>query len=136
MGTWGAGSFENDDAADWAAEFCEIRDEELLSEALTRAAEAEAGEYLEAPDASVALAAAEIVAALNGAPHPQLPEEVGEYVPNLRTKAGPELTSLALRAVGRVKADSELKDLWDESGEALEWRAAVDDLEARLGSRR
>lgn len=132
MGAWGAGSFENDDASDWIADFCEDPDEGLISEALSAVAGMDADEYLEAPDCSVALAAAEIVAALKGSPDPQLPGEAGECVARLKSKAEPEMISLALRAVGRVKADSELKELWDESENPADWYSAVDGLEARL----
>ncbi len=75
MGTWGAKSFENDDAMDWIAVIEEASDTEPMKDALAAVLEAE-GEYLEAPDCSNAMAAAEVIAALNGAPSPDLPEEV------------------------------------------------------------
>jgi hypothetical protein len=42
------------------------------------------------------------------------------------------MVSLALKAVERIKTDSELKELWDESENPAEWYAAVGNLEARL----
>lgn len=132
MGAWGAGIFENDDAVDWLAEFCDDPDTELITEALSAVAEADADEYLEAPDCNAGLAAAEIVAALKGAPNPGLPDEARACLSKLRMKPDLRLVSTALRAVGRIKTDSELKELWDESEEPGEWYAAVGDLEARL----
>jgi hypothetical protein len=44
----------------------------------------------------------------------------------------PGMISLALRAVVRIKTDSELKELWDESANPSEWYAAVGNLESRL----
>lgn len=134
MGAWGSGSFENDDASDWIADFCDGPDEGLISDALSTAAETEAGEYLEAPDCGVGLAAAEVVAALKGSPGPDMPDDAKECVTKLKIKAGPGMVSLALRAVERIKTDSELKELWDESENPAEWYEAVSNLEARLRS--
>lgn len=39
---------------------------------------------------------------------------------------------LAFKAVERIKSDSELKELWDESENPEEWYSAVGDLEVRL----
>lgn len=69
MGAWGSGSFENDDALDWLTDFCDDPDKGLIADALTTVAEMDDSEYLEAPDCCVAIAAAEIVAALKGAPN-------------------------------------------------------------------
>ena len=132
MGAWGSGSFENDDASDWIADFCDDPDEGLISDALSTVAEMGADEYLEAPDCSVGLAAAEIVAALKGAPNPDMPDEATECVSTLKIKAEPGMISLASRAVERIKTNSELKELWDESENPAEWYAAVATLEARL----
>ena len=132
MGAWGSGSFENDDASDWIADFCDEPDKELISDALSTVAEMDADEYLEAPDCSAGIAAAEIVAALKGAANPELPDDVKECVAKLEMKADPRMASLALKAVGRIRTNSELKELWDESESPTEWYAAIDNLEARL----
>jgi len=42
------------------------------------------------------------------------------------------LVSLALKAVQRIKTDSELKQLWDESENPDEWYSSLDNLEVRL----
>jgi hypothetical protein len=132
MGTWGSGSFENDDASDWVANFCDEPDRELISDALSTVAEMDAHEYLEAPDCSAGIAASEVVAALKGAASPDLPEGVKECVSKLKMKADPAMISLALKAMERIRTDSELKELWDESENPEEWYGAVSNLEARL----
>ena len=132
MGAWGSGSFENDDASDWVADFCDEPDRELISGALSTVVDMDAGEYLEAPDCSIGLAASEVVAALKGAPSPDLPDEAKECVSKLKMKADPSMVSLALKAIERIKTDSELKELWDESENPGEWYEAVGNLEARL----
>jgi hypothetical protein len=132
MGAWGAGSFENDDALDWIADFCDEPDKELISDALSTVAEMGTAEYLEAPDCSIGLAAAEVVASLKGSPDFDLPDDAKECVSKLRIKADPDMVSLALRAIERIKTDSELKALWDESENPAQWYEAVGRLEARL----
>ena len=132
MGAWGSGSFENDDAADWLADFCDAPDKDSISRALSAVADVGAEEYLEAPDCSVGLAAAEVVAALKGAPNSDMPDEAKECVSKLKITAEPTMVSLASRVVERIKTNSELKELWDESEDPAEWYADVAKLEARL----
>ena len=62
MGAWGCGSFENDDAVDWVYEF-ESSGVAAVASALEHVSSIAEDEYLEAPEASAAIAAAEIVAA-------------------------------------------------------------------------
>ena len=66
MGAWGFGSFDNDDAADFLADATESGDLSLVRGALDNVLTST--EYVEAPDASQAIAAAEIVAAALGRP--------------------------------------------------------------------
>jgi hypothetical protein len=132
MGAWGSDSFENDDASDWLADFCEAPDKGLISDALSTVAEMDAAAYLEAPECSVGIAAAEVVAALNGAPNPNLPDDAKDCVSKLNIQAEPDMISLALRAIERIRTDSELKELWDEAENPAEWYQAVSALESRL----
>ena len=132
MGAWGADSFENDDASDWLADFCNRPDRELTSTALSTVAEIAAADYLEAPECSVGIAAAEVVAVQKGAPNPNVNEDAKRCLANLEIKADPDLISLALKALERIKTNSELKELWDESENPAEWYQAVGNLEARL----
>ncbi len=41
------------------------------------------------------------------------------------------MVPLAQQAIGIIKTNSELKDLWEE-GDATKWRNVVEDLERRL----
>ena len=132
MGAWGADSFENDDASDWLADFCDGPDTELTSTALSTVAEMDAADYLEAPECSVGIAAAEVVAAQKGAPNANLNDEAKKCFASLEIKTDPGLVSLALKALERIKTNSELKELWDESENPAEWYQAVGNLEARL----
>jgi len=132
MGAWGSDSFENDDAADWMADFCDAPDQELILKTLSAVVDMDPGEYLEAPECSVGIAAAEVVAALKKAPSPNLPGDSKSCLSNLNITADPSLVALALKAIERIKTNSELKELWDESETPDEWYQAVSSLENRL----
>ncbi|HWZ81178.1 MAG TPA: DUF4259 domain-containing protein [Terriglobales bacterium] len=137
MPGWGPGSFENDDAQAWLATLASLAVGDLRVP-LVRAADKE--DYLETPESSVAIAAAEAVAALKQVPADVLPKEVAEWVrrvtPQKTDASIPELTALAARAVQRVRTNSELKDLWLEADGLNEWSANLRDLEARLAEER
>lgn len=132
MGAWGADSFENDDAADWVADFCDAPDQAVIVNTLSAVAHLDAGEYLEASDCCVGIAAAEVVAALKGAPNPNLLETTRTCLSSLKFKAEPGLIALALKTTERIKTNSELKELFDESENPEEWYQAIGNLEERL----
>jgi hypothetical protein len=151
MGTWGAGSFENDWALDWLGRLHESGDSSHIRDALTLVVEhggtrelppsllerlrgrRHHTDWLTAGVVSKALAAAETVAAWIGHPAVNLPDGIiawlQQHSPSLRS----DLVPLAREAVGIVKTNSELKDLWEES-DATEWKNVVEDLERRLNS--
>jgi hypothetical protein len=130
MGADGHGPFDNDDAMDWVAELAEADDESVLAEAL-EAVSLDADEYVDATDASVAVAAAEVVAALLDQPADELPEEVWDFVERQRG-VKPSLVKLARKAVTRVLKDSELRELWEESDGFEAWKDSLEDLLSRL----
>ena len=135
MGTWGSGAFDNDDAADWAWQLSDDADEAVVAAALTAV---ESSTDPEAPASQVAVAAAEVVAAGLGRPAPDLPDEVADWVGSRTDRPWAALAPLALRAIARVAAGSELRDLWTESDATDatdatdEWSAALQDLGMRL----
>ena len=130
MGAWGSGSFENDDAADWLAQLGTIGPDDL-TKIFDKATDDPA--YFEAPAASIVVAAAEVVAALNGCPVKEVPPEIVKWTTN-RQAPSRELKALALRALDRVRKNSELKDLWLEADGLNDWTAQIQDLQTRVGS--
>jgi hypothetical protein len=130
MGAWGIGHFDNDDAGDWVWELEEAKSLTPVTSALN---EVEASsDYLDAGIASIGLAAAETVAATLGKPAADLPESVAEVVASLQAVADPALTSRARAAVEKIAADSELRELWEETDEFGQWQSKVSDLLERL----
>ncbi len=131
MGVWGVDSFENDDSADWITEFIAQPSITSVIDTLTLAAEAGIDDYLELSEDASVIAAAEIVAALNHQPSADLPEEIAEWVAS-QNEIDSELIDLALQAIAKIKTDSELQELWQNSTSLDEWLAAVSNLEERL----
>jgi hypothetical protein len=130
MGAWGCGNWENDDAMDWVGQLEESKGTDLLQRTLSKVASN--ADYVESPDSCEALAAAEVIAALKGAPGKDLPQEVRKWVSQNKSGLSPELSTLAVQAVTKIKSDSELKELWEESESSSAWLTVVKDLELRL----
>ena len=130
MAGWGTGSFENEDASTWLAKLGMISPDDL-TQILVRAADNP--DYLEAPGASVAVAAAEVVAAMNGSPAAGVPAKIVEWTEKNQQPPAPELKHLAIRVLDRVRRNSELKDLWLEADGLNDWIAAIQELQTRLG---
>lgn len=130
MGTSGPGSFDNDDAMDWVAELEGYADDSPIVDALNTVID-QAGNYLEAPDCSNAIAAAEVVAAQLGNPHEDCPEEIEGWV---ESHPAPSATRIAQarQAVEVILAESELKGLWKDSDGLEEWQGAMEELLSRL----
>ena len=131
MGSWDIGPFDNDDAADWLYDLEKSSGTKAIGAAL-RAITDPDEDYLEAPDCANALAAAEIVAALHGQPIARMPDNAEAWIALHHDLDISSLIPLAQKAVQRIRADSELKELWNESGEASKWYATLDDLSTRL----
>jgi len=131
MGAWGVETFENDDAMDFAADLVEANSLEALAASFQAIAP---GKYLESPDCSTALAAAEVVAALRGHPAKPLPKQLAAWIGTTALKVDQRLLEAARVAVGRIGAESELRELWQDSEEFDAWLQTVRDLEIRLGA--
>lgn len=131
MGAFGTGSFDNDDALDWASELEETRGLKFLKKTLREVLDAGDG-LLEAPVAALGIAAAEVVAGLNDAPGDDLPEEVENWIEEQRGRSEVDLSPLALEVLERVKTKCELVDLWKKSPDYEAWNKGLADLEVRL----
>ncbi|WP_162526294.1 MULTISPECIES: DUF4259 domain-containing protein [unclassified Mycobacteroides] len=131
MGAWGAGPFDNDDAADFLGDLRESDDIELE---LARCLRMATGAYVEAPEGSCAIAAAAIIALTCSDAVDHRVREWSDVVADIAIKQtqAPALARLASAAIMRVTAaDSELAALW-EDGDATEWRAIASGVESSL----
>ena len=134
MGAWGSGIFENDTACDFAADVAESTGPALLEKALDRVI-AVGGDYLEAPDAVEALAAADIVARLRGNPGVQTSytARVDVWIARQLSVPSEEIVGKARRCVTRILTEpSEILELWLESKNFEAWKRTVEEVAERL----
>ncbi|MEQ1865496.1 MAG: DUF4259 domain-containing protein [Micropepsaceae bacterium] len=132
MGAWATDSFSNDDALDWLVDFAAAPTIEMLRDTLEHVTASEADDYLEAPDCSEAIAAAEIVAALNGNPAANLPEDLKTWLQSDHGLDAAQLRPIASAAIEQIAENSELRELWEESDFYEKWTVEVSDLVRRL----
>jgi hypothetical protein len=91
-------------------------------------------EYLEAPDAEEAMAAAEVIARLKGnfGQRDSYTETTDNWVKEHPQNPPAELVALSTQALDRIlRPPSELMELWQESGEFEAWKGSVLDLRNR-----
>jgi len=121
---------QNDQALDFLEELTDShRRWPLVSKALNIALAADSPET---DDASHAIAAAEIVAAARGHARQELREELAFWAQRAAPKNLDELSDLAVKALKRIRNDSEVADLWAQQGLTAEFRQQIDHLAERL----
>jgi hypothetical protein len=125
--------FTFDDVRDWLAELQESRGTRFLIRSL-RAALVADHRYLDVMDATRAISAAEIVAALAKHPTENLPAVAADWVRETgEVENLPELLQLARLAVERIHTNSELDELMAENEELKQdWLRITSDLMQRL----
>ena len=132
MGAWGPGPFENDDASDWAWSFEGVDAATglaLIHSALATTADAE----LEAADAAVAVAAAQVVAGDPGEADDG--SDAAAWISDASPTADEALRNEARGALNRVLEGSELADLRREADvvDRDAWSRSLDAIAATLG---
>lgn len=139
MGTWDANNFGNDGACDFASDIIE-GDKSLIKDAIIKIVELDNENYLEAPDCENALAAIEFIATFKGNAPADLPEEAEDWIKKndlLNFKTGffgkqIDIVDLSKKAIDRILNNSEMKELWEESGEFEEWKKILENLKNRI----
>lgn len=129
-GAWGEGPFDNDDAQDWLIECSKG----LGSASIVRAIDgALRGGYLDADAGSVAVAAAAVIASVDGLGPPKPSAEAAACLAKAHGADARALVPRARQALERVANPklSELAQLWDEA-KPNKWAADVASLAKRL----
>ena len=126
MGTWGAGGFENDEAADFVADITSVDDIAAVFESLPE----DSGADVDADEAARVIAAAECVAAMLGRPAGDMPNDLAPKLAGFG-EPDPSLVESARDSLSRILSRSELADLWAEDDPAP-FNLAVTSLIDRL----
>ncbi len=125
MGVWGTGTFDNDEALDFAAEIRSVDD--LVEEVRLH----DVGVTLDADKACRVLVVGECVAAMRGHSHKDMPHDLVERVTAFGTPSD-ELFDDARDSVSTVITNSELTELWAQSNDRAGFNRAMTDLIDRL----
>ncbi len=135
MGTWLVDSFGNDDACDWADGLEEVSDLSLV-EAAIDAVIAFGNEYVEAPEATEAIAAIEVIARLQGnwGERSAYSLNTDMWVEEHKLlQPSKDLVQKAHQAIARIVGEnSELNELWQESDEYNVWLESITELKSRV----
>ncbi len=134
MGAWDTDPFGNDTACDWAYSLEESEDFDLIEEALSKI-EAAGDEYIEAPEAEEAIAAADTLARLKGKAYVKNShtEAVDEWVAEQQLTVPEDMIELAILAIERIQSEpSELLEQWEESDDFDAWKKHLENLKKRL----
>jgi len=110
MGTWNTKPFGNDTAGDWLWELEKAKDDSVIKAALETDA-----------DEDEAVAAAAVVEAARRQPVGKLPPNAKQWVSESGFVPSDALVQQAIAAVERIKTQSELRELWAESGSLQTW---------------
>jgi hypothetical protein len=117
---------------DWVGDLGETAGPQYLAETFLRI-DANA-KYIEAPDCSFALAAAEVVAAARGNPATNVPPNVNIWIQRVTPNISDDLVAAGRSAVSicRDGRNSELRELWLDSQDAESWLDDTANLLERL----
>lgn len=129
-GTWGTGSFENDDALDWISACTGSQGTAAIAATLETALSTD---VVEAPEGAMAVAAAEVVAAARGKGSANLPRALSAWLahqPRARIASLAPLAQKVLARIGQPGA-SELAQLWSGKN-AGKWKEQLAELATRL----
>ncbi len=126
MGSMGLGAFENDHALDWADELERAEEplafiEKTLADCLKSTQDAYECER--------ALAAAEVVAALQGNASRQLTDNLKQWLASRTEQLTDQFRTMAIESCQKILDDSELKELY---GNDAAWRKSVMQIVARV----
>jgi len=132
MGAWGHGPFDNDSAQDWLGELTAAGPSRVGS-AVQAIASSAPGATLSVDTCSIALAAAELVAAARDGRTAWLDDASAGWIATHRDALLALDVARIRDAVERIASDSDLRELWSDAGKRGEaFHAYVRELVQRL----
>jgi len=130
MAEWGPGIYENDDAMDWIYDLLDSGGLSRVKKALD-VVEQDGSNSVETADCRIALAAADLVAALDGDINPNLPAEAEEWIALINRSAS-GLRPKAENVVRLIHKDSVLRKDMEKKRILKEWEQQMVALIKRL----
>ncbi|MEY8690117.1 MAG: DUF4259 domain-containing protein [Leptothrix sp. (in: b-proteobacteria)] len=136
MGVWSHEPFGNDTACDWSHELLESTDLAPIESALDAVLNA-VDQYLDADLASEAIAAAEVLAKLlgQGTQTDSYTKDIDQWIIANPLYPNKILLEKGKQSLERIASpESELLELWEDSGNTDAWMASLKKLTAAIGA--
>ena len=134
MGAWGHLNFENDTALDLVYEI-EEKGADRIKIAIEAINSREEDAFLDSDLCSEALAAIEYIAAVKDKQSEDFPEDAEEWLTPANKDSLLAIRNLianSKQAIDRIQHNSELKDLWEETGDYEKWTKVLEGLVTRI----
>lgn len=134
MGAWAVDPFGNDEACDWVFELEEVEDLSAVEEAIASII-SNSCNAVNVSVASVALAAIAVLVRVKERPSEVIPgsDRIDVWINKLECEPDSALFVSALSVIDIILSDSsELRLLWEETGDYAAWLLSVNELRMRL----
>jgi len=132
MSAWGISNFENDTALNWVSRIVEQKEVSNLSDSINDFISDFSPEETSLIECSEFLTIAETIAGLIGSPAEDFPEELKEWIESKYIKIEQSTIDNAKKGVKLIMVDSEVKEMFLDSGYFKSWEKTQKDLIKRL----
>lgn len=132
MGSWNNKPFGNDTALDWVSRLLHADSEDPICSCIRGALDS--NDVLDAPISEEAIAAAAVVAAAAKEPIRAVTKDISAWIRTRGYVPDKALIADAIKVLEAVMAESELRDLWDESERLQGWLKSTANVQQRLVS--
>lgn len=130
MAIWGPGIYQSDEVMDWIYDLLYYGNLSSIRYALDTINQDQMV-ITDIPNCQIALAAADLVASLNGDLNQNMPEEAEEWILTMDHSAE-ELQEQAKDVVRLIYKNSALKDYMQKNNQLDEWTLVINDVLERL----
>lgn len=134
MSAWGISNFDNDTAIYWIQRLVEEEEDGLLKNTIENFIKNFRSDRTDLIECSEFLAASEVVAALTGNPSDELPVELEDWIQSQYVQIDQAALEKCAKGVDQIIRDSELKEMFLDSGYFKSWDKEQRNLIKRLKS--
>lgn len=132
MSAWGVSNFENDTALDWVGKIVKQKDINLITNSIDKFVNGFNAEETTLINCSKFLTIAEILAGLLGSPAEDFPEELTDWIESKYINVEQSTIDTAIEGVRLLMNESEVREMYLDSGYFNSWDKAQKNLIKRL----
>ncbi len=132
MSAWGVSNFENDTALDWVGKIVKQKDINGITNSIDKFVNGFNAEETTLINCSKFLTIAEILAGLLGSPAEDFPEELTDWIESKYINIEQSIIDTALEGVRLLMNESEVREMYLDSGYFSSWEKAQKNLMKRL----